>query len=114
LVRWGWPLDLARWAAPLLTVSQWFDFLGSDAGGMHMTLSGSGLDGQPLQKRWFIIAENGDGPNIPCIPAIILARRLFEKDPGFQPGALPCLGLVTLEDYLAELHPFAVKTFVTA
>src|SRR5262249_44252745 len=33
LVRWGLPLDLPRYAEPLLTISNWFNSLGSADGG---------------------------------------------------------------------------------
>ena len=116
LVRLGLPLDLPRFAGPLLAASNLFNPFGSDAGGMHMILSGGGHDGQPLSKTWFIIADHGDGPQIPTIPAILLARRLHEKDPGLgakalSTGAYPCVGLVSLEDYLEALAPFSVKTY---
>ncbi|MBW8881205.1 MAG: saccharopine dehydrogenase NADP-binding domain-containing protein [Asticcacaulis sp.] len=108
-VRWGWPLDLKRFAPIFLEASRWFDALGSDVGGMHVVLRGQGTDSRPLEKTWYIVAEKGDGPNIPCIPAIVLARRLAEGE-SMQPGAWACVGLVSLEDYLNELKPFAVTT----
>jgi len=57
------------------------------------------------------VAKSGDGPQIPCVPAILLAQRLHEKGPGLAPGALPCVGLVKLEDYLGELSRFDIETF---
>ncbi len=111
LVKAGLPLDLKRFAPALKGATDLFNILGSDAGGMHVTLTGTGHDGQPLTKSWFIVAEQGDGPQIPCIPAIILARRLHEKDPGVAAGAFPCVGLVRLGDYLEDLKPYAIKTF---
>ncbi|HWU48764.1 MAG TPA: saccharopine dehydrogenase NADP-binding domain-containing protein [Asticcacaulis sp.] len=111
LVRWGLPLSLERLAAPLLRLSDAFNAFGSDIGGMHMILRGEGHDGAPLEKRWFIIAEGGDGPQIPCAPAILLAQRLYEKGPGLRTGAFPCVGLVRLEDYLDALRPYAISVF---
>ena len=111
LVRLGVPLRLPRLAGPLLTASNLFNIFGSDAGGMHMILSGAGHDGRPLTRTWFIVAEAGDGPQIPTIPAILLAKRLYEKDPGLATGAYPCVGLVRLEDYLDALKPFAISTY---
>ena len=111
LVRWGLPLDLPALAPALLTISDGFNFLGSDVGGMHVTLSGTGFDGKPLTRSWFIVAENGDGPHIPCVPAILLAKRLAEGNAMLTPGAYPCVGLVTLDDYVGELERFAIKTF---
>jgi hypothetical protein len=64
-----------------------------------------------LTRTWFIVAEAGDGPQIPTIPAILLAKRLYGKDPGLATGAYPCVGLVRLDDYLDALKPFAVKSY---
>jgi len=111
LVRLGLPLDLPRFAGPLLKASDLFNVFGSSAGGMHMILGGTGHDGRPLTRTWFIVAEAGDGPQIPTIPAILLARRLYEKDPGLRAGAYPCVGLVRLEDYLDALKPFSISTY---
>jgi len=110
LVRLGVPLGLPRWARPLLAASNLFNGIGSDAGGMHMILSGTGSDGQPSTRAWFVVAERGDGPQIPCVPAILLAKRLYEKDPNLAAGAYPCVGLVRLEDYLEALKPFQITT----
>lgn len=111
LVRLGLPFDLPRLASPLLAASNLFNALGSHAGGMHVILSGTGFDGLPLTRTWFIIAEGGDGPQIPTIPAILLARRLYEKDPSLAAGAYPCVELVRLDDYLAALKSFRIKTY---
>lgn len=111
LVRAGLPLDLPSLAQPLLSLSNLFNGLGSDIGGMHVTLKGAGRDGAPLTRSWAIIAKSGDGPQIPCVPAILLAKRLHEKDPGIAAGACPCVGLIRLEDYLAELSRFNIKTY---
>lgn len=110
LVRLGLPLDLQQHAAPLLTASNWFNICGTAAGGMHMIMTGTGNDGQPHTRRWFIIARHGDGPHIPTIPAILLAEQLATGR-FTQRGALPCVGLVTLTDYLAALAPYAVQTY---
>ncbi len=109
LVRLGLPLDLPRHAAFLLRASRWFDRFGGDAGGMHVIIRGTGVDGSRRERRWFIMARNGDGPQIPCVPAIVLASRLA-GGAGPAPGAYPCLGLVSLEDYLRELAPYAMET----
>lgn len=110
LARLGMPLHLEKHAAFLLRASHWFDRFGTDSGGMHMIISGKDKNGRPHTRRWFIIAHNGDGPQIPCIPAIILARKLAEAElPGS--GAAPCVGMVTLKEYLQELKPFAIRTY---
>jgi len=111
LVRLGLPLDLPALAGPLLAASNLFNGFGGDAGGMHMILSGKGHDGQPLTRTWFIVAAAGDGPQIPTVPAILLAKRLHEKDPGLKAGAYPCVGLIRLEDYLEALEPFSIRAY---
>lgn len=111
LVRWHLPLNLVKLARPLLAASNAFNGLGSDTGGMHMVMEGVGLDGRPLTETWAIVAKSGDGPQIPCVPAILLAKRLYERDPALTPGARPCVGLVRLEDYLEELKRFAIATY---
>ena len=75
LVRSGLPINLPRHAGWLLTASNLFDPLGSADGGMFVVLSGLDLDGRPRERRWFIVARRGEGPQIPTIPAIILAQK---------------------------------------
>ncbi len=115
LVKAGLPLDLPGLAPLLKWATDLFNPFGGDTGGMHITIGGIDHDSRPLETSWFIVAERGDGPQIPCVPAIVLARRLYEKGPGPGtdvpvPGAFPCVGLVRLEDYLAELKPYAIST----
>jgi hypothetical protein len=113
LVRLGIPLNLSAHAALLLRASHWFDIFGSADGGMHVIIRGAGIDGKEHQRSWFIVALNGDGPQIPCVPAIILSRKLAAHTmPGA--GATACVGLVGLEEYLAELKSFSVTTTQTA
>lgn len=110
LVRAGLPLRLPVLAKLLLKVSNWFDRLGSADGGMHVILSGKDHQGKPYTRKWFIIAKNGDGPQIPTVPAIILARKLAAGELEYK-GAGACVGMVSLEEYLAELREFDIKTY---
>lgn len=110
LVRFGLPLHLEKHAPFLLRVSYWFDHFGTADGGMHVIMSGIGKNGQPHKRTWFIVARDGDGPQIPCVPAIILARKLA-TDQSLASGAKPCVGMVTLGEYLEELKPFSIRTY---
>ncbi len=110
IVRMGIPFPLQRLGSPLLTVSNWFDVFGSADGGMHMIISGKDKDCKPHTRKWFIIAKDGHGPHIPTIPAIVLATRLAQGE-YLSPGAMACLRLVSLEEYLAELNEFVVEVF---
>ena len=110
LVRLGLPLGLPAHAAFLLRASDWFNWLGTADGGMFVILRGAGSDGQTHERRWFVIAKNGDGPQIPCVPAILLAKDLAEAKV-VPKGAYPCVGTVDLSRYLSELSRFSVKVF---
>jgi len=109
-VRAGMIADLPKYSAALLKASNWFDFLGSADGGMHMILSGKDHSGKALTKKWFIVALDGDGPYIPTIPAVILAKKMIESD-FHSRGAMACVGLVSLDEYLHELRYLKVKTY---
>lgn len=107
LLSWGVRLRLLprldRWSAPLLRASFLFDPLGSGRSGFHMYLHGTGKDGAPLTRRHWIVARQGHGPMIPCMPAILIARRLAAGRP-IEPGARPCLDLISLDEYLGALE----------
>lgn len=110
MVRLGFPLNLQAHAPLLLRGSNCFDFLGSSDGGMHVLLEGKNLVGMNIKKQWFIVAFDGDGPYIPTIPAVILTRKLLNGEFNVR-GAMPCVALISLEEYLNELSSFKIKTF---
>ncbi len=106
LLSWGVRLrllpQLNRWASALLRASFLFDPLGSDRSGFHMFIRGQDNKGQHVERRHWIIARQGHGPNIPCMPAILIARKLAAGE-SIAPGARACLDLITLDEYLAAL-----------
>lgn len=89
-------------------VSEKLIHFGSDKGGMHMHLCGTDLEGRPKELNWFLKAENNHGPEIPCTPAIILARKLARGEIKTG-GATPCLGLISLDDFDQEIESFEVS-----
>jgi len=102
LVRWRL-LSLPPLAPALLRIAFAFDRFGSGNSGFHMFLRGVGADGRRKEERLYIIARSGHGPYIPCMPAILLAKRIAEGDP-LAPGARPCLDLIDLDTYLQALE----------
>lgn len=110
LVRIGLPLNLPKHARTLLSFSHYFDWLGTEDGGMHIIIKGIDTTGKPLEIKWYLIAKAGDGPQIPCIPAILLAEKIIRGELT-QRGAFPCVGLLTLSEYLHALQPFAIKQY---
>ena len=112
LVRIRPTTNLAKHAALLLRTSHLFDRLGTADGGMHMIIKGKDKNQAPHTVKWFIIAKDGDGPQIPTIPAIILAKKITSNDLNYT-GATPCTGMVTLQDYMTELQEYSIKTYTT-
>jgi hypothetical protein len=102
LVRVGLIRSLSDHAEDLLRVASLFNRFGTGSSGFHMILSGADHDGTPTQRLFMIIARDGHGPYIPCMPAILLTRRLAKGEIG-QRGASPCLDLIDLDTYLSAL-----------
>ncbi len=100
-----------KYGSALLKISNLFNFLGTDDGGMHIIIEGLDHHQKPLKKEWFIIARNSDGPHIPTIPAIIIAKKLYAGTMNLK-GATPCIAMVSLDEYLNELKEFDIKTYV--
>ncbi|WP_258371553.1 saccharopine dehydrogenase family protein [Aquipseudomonas alcaligenes] len=82
---------------------------GDGRSGMFVCLQGLDQQGQPLHLCWELLAEHNDGPNIPCMAAVALARKLAAGTLQAR-GAMPCLGLLTLDEYLAELQGLAISS----
>ena len=113
LLSWGVRLGLLRSLTPhakrLLNWSFLFDPLGSDKSGFHMFLGGTRPDGKPMVVRFFMIARQVHGPNIPCMPAIVLAKRIAAGEP-MAPGARPCLDLIDLDELMASISHLDITT----
>jgi hypothetical protein len=70
LVRIGMVKSLQPAAALMLRISFLFDKLGSSNSAFHMLLSGKDKQGADKKLTFELIARDGDGPYIPCLPAI--------------------------------------------
>lgn len=110
VIRFGLPLNLARHAAKLLSISRWFDFLGSEDGGMHVHIKAIDKQGESINKTWFVIAKNNDGPQIPAIPAIILADKILNGQ--LSTGARSSVNEISLNEYISEFTGFAIQTLI--
>ena len=116
LVRIGLIRDLAGHARVMQRLAGWFDGFGSNNGAMHVRLRGRGKDGASRTRTWTLIAENGDGPRIPALASILLAKKLLHV-PGYAPlverGAMPASNLLTLREFEREWRSLAIRTGVT-
>ncbi|TBR36608.1 MULTISPECIES: saccharopine dehydrogenase family protein [Dyella] len=111
LVRFGLIDNLANHAARLRRMSEWFLSFGSDVGGMVVEMRGTGTDGAPLTLRWWLDADAGDGPQVPITPLVVLARRMADGQVA-ETGAMPCMGLMSLDDIVSDFKGFALKSGV--
>lgn len=96
--------------APLLNAgAPLFDPLGSALGGMVVRVAGLDATGGATRRAWHIAADNDHGPEIPCMAAILLARRLAGGEP-MASGAYPCVGLHALADFGPEFLKWGMVT----
>ncbi|MTD96310.1 hypothetical protein GIW81_18375 [Hyphomicrobium sp. xq] len=102
LVRAGLLRDLGALAPPMLAAKRRLSMLGTDAGGMFVRVVGRDQQGTSRASTWTLIARRGDGPYVPAMASVILAKRLVTGE-GPPPGATPCFGLFPLADFEAEV-----------
>ncbi len=108
LVRQGLVKTLRPLALPFHKIASLFNVFGTDRSAFHMELRGVGSDGKEKILTFYILTGSGHGPNIPCVPAILLARRLARGEIT-NTGALPCMDMIDLGSYLAELKKYDIK-----
>jgi saccharopine dehydrogenase-like protein len=112
LVRLGAIRSLVPRARFMIHIADAFDSWASDAGAMHVRIDGVDQRRHRVRRTWTLVAEHGDGPQIPATPAAVLVKKLLGV-PGYAPlterGARPCVELLTLGEILAELAPFAIQ-----
>ncbi len=103
--------SLAPMAEGLLKTSRLFDWIGSDSSAFHMELSGIDKAGQLKTTTFYLIAKSGDGPFIPSIPSILCATMLARGEIK-QTGAFPCIGIISLAQYLEGMKDLKIRNLV--
>ncbi|MCV6627733.1 MAG: potassium transporter, partial [Cellvibrionaceae bacterium] len=53
-------------------------------------------------------AGSGDGPYIPCMPAILITKKLAGEEINDR-GAIPCIGIITRDEYLDSLKALDIS-----
>lgn len=104
LVRWGWLGSLSTLGGVLLPVQRMLARFGSARSAMSVEAKGW-RDGAPLLRRWTVIAEHGDGPEIPVLAAQLVARQL--RAGRIAPGARDSSQMFALAEFaplFAELR----------
>ena len=103
--------DWSKFTKLIVSASNWFIRLGTDKGGMLVTIKGQSKKNLNKKIKWQLHADNGIGPYIPTMSAIILARKLI--DGGLhQYGAMPCLGMFNLSEFENYIEDFDITTNV--
>ena len=111
LRRAGVPLPIERWAEPLDRAAAWLDAFGSERGGMLVSVTGTRKDGSRGRVEWHLLADASHGPEIPCMAAILLARKLARGET-LERGAHPCMGFLTLAEFEPEFARLQIRTKV--
>ncbi|MDO3386374.1 saccharopine dehydrogenase NADP-binding domain-containing protein [Gilvimarinus sp. SDUM040013] len=105
--------NLSRYSRIITKMSCWVQTLGTDIGGMYIQMSGTDVNGNPKVLRWDLVAEDGDGPKIPTIPSIILAKKLAEGTLE-EKGAKACVGLFSLAEFTDEVEDLNIWQKLTS
>jgi len=81
-----------------------FDWLGTPDGGMIVRVTG-----EERTAVWEMFAPNHDGPEVPAMASILLARKLAAGE-ALPAGAHTCMGLLTLDDFAPEFAKWRMET----
>jgi saccharopine dehydrogenase-like NADP-dependent oxidoreductase len=108
LVKLGLLSGMGPLARPMNALSRILEPLISDKGGMFVELEGLDRERRPARRRWHLIAAQNHGPYIPCGASIALVDRLANAG-SLPKGAMTCMGLLTVNEYLAPLKELDIK-----
>jgi len=103
--------NLAPLAGVLNAAARLLDPFGSSVGGMVVRVAGQDARGMPAARAWHITADQDHGPEIPCMAAILLARRLARGE-HIAPGAYACIGMHRLAEFAPEFSKWGMVTDV--
>jgi len=110
-VRLGLLRSLEPFADAFRRVADLLDGWGTDRGAMVVAVSGVGSDGARATATWTLLAEAGDGPYIPTLPALAAVRALAFGNLN-RPGASVCAGVLNLDAIEREFIPHRITTHV--
>jgi hypothetical protein len=111
LRRRGVNLPLESWVRGLCKAALALNWLGSERGGMLVSMIGTREDGSHARTEWHLTADDNHGPEVPCMAAILLAEKLIRGEIATR-GAFPCMGFLTLPDFETEFKRWRITTVV--
>jgi hypothetical protein len=99
--------SLAPFAAGLGRAAGLLQGFGSDRGGMIVEARGADAEDVAVRARWTLVAEAGDGPTVPSLPALAVLRALSQDR--VRPGAHICADVIDLADIEREFRPYQIR-----
>ncbi|MGU3468103.1 SDR family oxidoreductase [Methylobacterium sp. C33D] len=105
-VRWRWIPSLQTLAGWLLLAQRLTARWGSDRSGMFVRMFGS-AGGRRVERCWTLLAADGHGPEIPVLPAAILAERILAGS--IAPGARDAGTLLDLTDFEPSFAGLSIR-----
>jgi saccharopine dehydrogenase-like NADP-dependent oxidoreductase len=109
MVRAGLMQSLSAHAQMLRSAALMVERIGSKSSAMRVIVHGRDDAGRSASRSWTLLADQDHGPEIPCFPAIALARKALRNELAIR-GATPCMGLLTVEEILEEGRGLAIRT----
>jgi saccharopine dehydrogenase-like NADP-dependent oxidoreductase len=108
LRRAGVRISVENWAPVLERFAACWDRFAGNSGGMRVRVTGADATGKVLTRDWQVVAEAEKGPEIPCMAAILVAKRMIS---GQLPliGARPCLSELPLEEFAPEFERWGMR-----
>lgn len=108
-VRWGWLRSLsgATWLPRLQGATRW---LSGRRSAMRVTVTGTVGD-VAIERQWTLIADDGDGPEIPTITSALLADDIAAGK--LAPGARDASMLLNLDQFAPALAALSVRYDIT-
>lgn len=110
--RLGLVRSWSRYAGFFTWLNRMTRRFGSATGCMQVCVAGIARDGSTIERRWDLVAGSNHGHEIPALPAIALARKLLTGQMTLR-GAMPCLGLIGVEDFAVEAGRFDIRWNLT-
>jgi hypothetical protein len=108
LRRMGIPLAITRWGEHFNRLAGLFDGFAGKQGGMSVSVKGI-RDGKTILRQWQLVAPALNGPEVPCMAAILLARRLARGE-RIPSGAYPCMGFLPLSQFEPLFAQWQIST----
>jgi hypothetical protein len=109
LVRFRILRSLVSLARPLRVVAELFKPLGSDRGGMRVDALIENDAGRLVRRVWTLVADAGDGPCVPALPALAALKMLAGGSLQWR-GAAPCAGFIPYNAIATEFRGYNITT----